>query len=169
MIGGPPRMGKSSLAQLILKKHSIPYVSTDGLTVMLKPIGQPSFYSPEKSKRFFPYLELFIDRMTKSAPHYLIEGDAFNPLHIKKLQEKYEIKSVFLTMSKITPQSIINNEKFDRWADNIDEDKLAYLCERITGASKDINTQCEQTGMVCVDLSNNYEHQFKSAYEYLMG
>jgi len=64
MIGGPPRTGKSSLAQLIMKNYQIPYVSTGGLTAMLKPIGQPSFYNSEKSERFFPYLELFIDRMS---------------------------------------------------------------------------------------------------------
>lgn len=68
LIGGPPRMGKSTLARLVLTENKIPYVSTDGLTVMLKPIGQPSFYSLEKSNLFFPFLELFISRITKSYP-----------------------------------------------------------------------------------------------------
>lgn len=161
-------MGKSSLAQLILNSHKIPYVSTDGLTVMLKPIGQPSFYSPEKSDRFFPYLELFVDRMSKSTPNYLIEGDAFSPLHVKRLQEKHGIRSVFLTMSKVVPKSIIDNSKFDRWANEINEEQLAYLCERIMSASKDIETQCEETGLISVDLSNNYDYQFKAAYSCLM-
>ena len=168
MIGGPPRMGKSSLAQLILNRHNIPYVSTDGLTVMLKPIGQPSFYSPKKSERFFPYLELFIDRMLKSVPDYLIEGDAFSPQHVKKLEEKYKLKSVFLTMSKVNPESIIKHTKFDRWTDDVHAEELSYLCERITAASKDIQAQCNHVGARNIDLSQDYDQQIKAAYEYLM-
>lgn len=168
MIGGPPRMGKSSLAQSILAKYKIPYVSTDGLTVMLKPIGQPSFYSPKKSDSFFSYLELFVDRILKSVPDYLIEGDAFSPQHVKQLGEKYELKSVFLRMSRVNPESIIKHTKFDKWTDDINEEDLSYLCERIVVASNDIETQCNQVGLRSTDLYQNYDQQIKFALEYLM-
>lgn len=168
MIGGPPRMGKSSLAQLILKENGIPYVSTDALTVMLEPIGQPTFYGAEKANQFFPHLELFVDRILRTAPNYVIEGDAFSPEHVKKLQDKYEVKSVFLTMSKINPESITANTKHDTWTDDISDSELRLLCDRVVTASKDIQAQCERLGLPCIDLSSQYNQQFKNAYTLLI-
>ena len=161
-------MGKSSLAQLILKKNGIPYVSTDALTVMLGPIGQTTFYDQDKAKQFFPYLELFIDRILKTAPDYVIEGDAFSPEHVKILEKQYDITSVFLTMNQVSPESITKNIQHDTWTDHISTKELQILCQRITTASKDIQTQCENLGLPHVDLSRNYSRQFKSAYTHLM-
>ena len=161
-------MGKSSLAQLMLKDHAIPYVSTDGLTVMLKPVGQPSFYSPRKSDKFFPYLELFISRIVKTAPDYIIEGDAFSPKHVKDLQNKYDIKCVFLTMSSVDPRTVVSNAKYDKWTDEATAEQLDDLCSRIVKASKELNSMCVKENIPCIDLAYDYDKQFREAYSKLV-
>ena len=161
-------MGKSTLARLVLMENKIPYVSTDGLTVMLKPIGQPSFYSVEKSNLFFPYLELFISRITKSCPDYLIEGDSFTPEQVEILQNKYELKSVFLTMSHTTVENIINNTGYDKWSDEASPEQLNDLVQRIHIASKDIQQECTKRSLNCFDLSENYDAVLYGAYRSLM-
>lgn len=167
MIGGPPRVGKSSLAQVLLDKNKIPYVSTDALTVMLNPEGETSYYSPEKSNRLYPYLDLFIGRMIKIAPDFAIEGDAFSPSHVKSLMAKYDIKSVFLSMEKADPVSIVKYEKFDRWTDDISSLELKRLCERIVEASAELKEQCVKYGIPYFDVSRDYDRQFGLAYEAL--
>lgn len=161
-------MGKSTLARRVLLENKIPYVSTDGLTVMLKPIGQPSFYSVEKSNLFFPYLELFIARITKSCPDYIIEGDSFTPAHVEILQNKYELKSVFLTMSHTTVENIITNAGYDTWTNDASSEQLTNLVERVQAASKDIQLECVKRGLNCFDLSKNYNAVLHDAYRALM-
>lgn len=161
-------MGKSSLAQEIMNQYKIPYVSTDALTVMLKPVGQPSFYDKEKSDRFFPYLELFIQRIMQSTPDYIIEGDAFSPQHVAKISQAHNLKSVFLTMSHVDPVKIVSESKYDKWSDNLTNDELHFLCKRIEEASKELDNECEKLEMPCIDLSNNYDAQFLIALKGLM-
>ncbi len=168
LIGGPPRMGKSTMAQKFLSDLGIPYVSTDALTVMLKPVGQPSFYSSEKSERFSPYLDLFISRIVPIGPDYVIEGDAFSPEHVDRLRSKYELLSVFLTMPGITAKSIIENVKYDAWSNAISDKQLENLVVRIQQASISIQADCKRLDIGCFDLSQNYEHEFLTAYESLI-
>jgi hypothetical protein len=130
---------------------------------MLKPVGQPSFYSPKKSERFYPYLDLFIGRIAKTAPDYVIEGDAFSPQHVKELQSKYEIKCVFLVMKNISPENILKNEKYDRWTDYDTPEELENLCSRIMKASAELISYCKETSIPYFDLSENYKEQFTKA------
>ena len=168
MIGGPPRMGKSTLAQKLLAEQSLPYVSTDALTVMLKPLGEPSFYSPEKSARLFPLLELFIMRMLKSSPNYVIEGDAFSPHHVSELQNKYDVKAVFLTMSKVSTDAVIRFAQFDNWASEDTPKQLEDLAARIVAASEVIKEECEHFSIPHFDLSSDYATNFERAYKLLV-
>lgn len=167
LIGGPPRMGKSTLAQKLLKEQTIPYVSTDGLTVMLKPMGEPSFYSPEKAARLYPVLETFISRMLKVCPDYTIEGDAFSPHHVDALRENHELRAIFFTMSQVSKDDIIQYAKYDNWASSDTESQLDDLVNRITDASKIIQEECLRLDIPCFDLSNNYEKTFELAYRAL--
>ena len=162
-------MGKSTMAQKLLSDLSIPYVSTDALTVMLKPVGQPSFYSPEKSERFFPYLDLFISRILAVGPDYAIEGDAFSPDHFKRLEAKYELRSIFLTMPDITAKSITTNIKHDDWSNSVMSQHLEDLVHRIRQASSQIQSECERLKINCYDLSGNYDLEFQKAYRALVG
>ncbi|HEX8182722.1 MAG TPA: hypothetical protein VF575_03930 [Candidatus Saccharimonadales bacterium] len=167
LIGGPPRMGKSTMAQRLLKDATLPYVSTDGLTVMLEPAGLSSFYDVRKSELFFPYLDLFVSRIIKSCPDYLIEGDAFGPDHVEILKTKYDLKCVFLTMNHTSTEKIVQNVGFDRWTDEVSNEHLEGLVKRIQLASKDIQLKCELYNIKCIDLSENYTEGFDEAYQFL--
>lgn len=168
LIGGPPRMGKSTLAQQLLDEEKIPYVSSDGLTVMLKPAGQPSFYSPQKADQFYPYLELFMDRMQTVGPQYTIEGDAFSPQHVAALSKKHEIKSIFLVMKEIRKADILNFLQHDTWASKISSAQLDNLVLRIKRASKDLEEECIKYDIACVDLSKDYLHSLSRAKAILL-
>lgn len=160
-------MGKSTLAQKLLDEKKIPYVSTDGLTVMLKPAGQPSFYSPEKAKRFYPYLDLFMSRMESVGPEYTIEGDSFSPEHVSKLKQKYELKCVYLIMKNPRLDNILKYAQHDNWPSSVSHEHLNTLVERIKKASYELEEQCEQYGIACYDLSDNYASAILRAHSAL--
>lgn len=167
LIGGPPRVGKSSLAQRLLTDLTIPYVSTDALTVMLKPMGEPSFYSPEKAARFFPMMDGFISRMLKICPDYTIEGDAFSPHHVDALKEKYELRAVYLGMSNISTENIIRHANYDNWAEQDNEEELKQLATRIVSASKEIEAECAHLGIPYFDLATDYDKMAQQAFDAL--
>jgi len=85
------------------------------------------------------------------------------------LQGKYEIKALFLVMSKVDSLSVANNAKFDRWTDEIDEEQLLDICKRIAAASSELKAQCDKAGIASFDLATDYEQNFRRAYDYLVG
>ncbi len=161
-------MGKSTLAQRVLKERGIAYVSTDGLTVMLKPEGLPSFYSPKKAELFFPYLDAFISRMVPIGPDYLIEGDSFSPEHVVKLKNKYQLRCIFTIMPEISVTSMLSHTQHDKWTNEYSKDHLEGLVKRIKAASESIRQDCLLTGIPCYDLSHDYDSTINEAYHQLM-
>ncbi len=161
-------MGKSTLAQKLLNDKKIAYVSTDGLTVMLKPAGIPSFYDRNKSERFFPYLEQFIERMLPVGPDYTIEGDSFTPQHAYILGEKCDVKAVFLGMSKVSVDNMLDYTKHDKWVERVTRNQLEDLAERIIQASVEIEKECSKYDIKYFDLSLGYNDKFADAYKSLI-
>jgi hypothetical protein len=167
LIGGPPRMGKSALAQKLLEDDGISGVSTDGLTVMLKAQGVPVFYSPLKADRFYPYLKKFIGRIMETEADYVIEGDAFMPRHVAEIAAHHPVQCVFLGMSEITPRSIIEYQHYDTWANQDTPAQLENLVARIISTSRTIKAQCRKHNLPYVDLSGDYDKGFTQAYQLL--
>lgn len=119
LIGGPPRVGKSTLAQMLVDKKNVPYVPTDALFHTLKdtsstPIVDDKSGFDKKAQDLFPYLLTLARHLVWGAPDFCLEGDGFLPQQVKKLSEdevikKYQVKCVFLGFSKITGQQLKEN------------------------------------------------------------
>jgi hypothetical protein len=106
--------------------------------------------------------------MLSSVPDYLVEGDAFTPHHVDELKQKYELKAVFLTMSRISTTDILKFAKFDNWASENIPMQLKELAASIVAASKVIEEECEHFGVPCFDMSDDYDANFEKAYKSLL-
>ena len=118
LIGGAPRVGKTTLTQRIVAQMGIGWVSTDALMTLLRAKeveGVPNEWNadPEAiiatADWFFPCLEQFIWSVSSLAEHYIIEGVNFLPTHVKTLSEKYPVRTVFLGCANLTL------ERFDQF------------------------------------------------------
>ncbi len=105
MISGASHTGKTALAQRLLKKYSIPYLSIDHLKMGLIRSGQTPL-TPEDDKELVPYLWGIVKEIVKTAVEnrqdLIIEGcyipfdwrDSFDEAYLS------DIRCVWLIMSE---------------------------------------------------------------------
>lgn len=178
LIGGVPRIGKSTLANLILEREKIAYVDTDWIVHMLMyaaPALGIKAYSEfnehefkNKAVNFYPYLYQFIKHNQPVVEKYVIEGDVFLPQHISKLVQKFEVKACFLGTSELKPEILLNNpSKNDWWIKKLNTQELEDLCEWIMDMSKFLQKECDLYKITYFDLATNHREQIERAYRYL--
>jgi hypothetical protein len=180
LIGGAPRVGKSTLAELILKRNKIAYVDADWIVHMLMYAGPQlgvkvytEFNEHEfrnKAINFYPFLYEFIKYNQPVAEKYVIEGDSFLPEHVSKLQKDYKVKACFLGLSQLQPETLLNNpSKNDWWIKKLSPQKLNSLCKWIIDMSKLLEKECRLYKITYFDLSGKYTEQIEKAYQHLLG
>lgn len=178
LIGGAPRVGKSTLASLILKKSKIAHVDTDWIIQMLM------FASPQsgiktytqfnlhefknKALNFYPFLYQFIKYNQPVVEKYVIEGDGFLPEHVAKLQKEFQIKACFLGFSNLQPEILLNNPSKNNWIKNLNSQQLVELCNLIIDVSNYIAKECDLYKIKYFDLTVNYKEQMEKVYRYLL-
>ena len=179
LIGGVPRVGKSTLANLILERNKIAYVDADWIVSMLM-IAAPQlgikyatkFTNEEyikKAENFFPFLYQFIKYNQPVVEKYLIEGDSFLPRHVSKLQKEVEIKACFLGLSKLKPETLLNNpSKNDWWIKKLTTKQLDELCDWVENMSSFLKKECGSYSLPYFDLSSDYQNTLEKAYDYLV-
>ena len=110
IIGGTPRVGKSTLAALILERNSISSISTDVIRNLLDfsptKVGIKDTELSKQPEAFFPYFLQLLKILQNKYPNYVIEGDLFSAEQIASIKDKIELKCCFLGTSKITLEDL---------------------------------------------------------------
>lgn len=178
LIGGAPRVGKSTLANLILEKNKIAYVDTDWIVHMLMfaapqlgvkvftKLNEDEFRS--KAIKFYPFLYQFVKYNQPVIEQYVIEGDSFLPEHVSKLQKEFHIKACFLGSSNLQSEILLNNPSRNNWIKKLTLKQLNDLCNWIMGMSNFLKKECSLYKITYFDISKNYPDQIKKAYQYLL-
>jgi len=180
LVGGVPRIGKSTLANLILEQDKIAYVDTDWIVHMLMyaaPQSGVKTYTDfnltefkNKAKNFYPFLYQFIKHNQAVVDKYVIEGDSFLPEHIVKLQKEFTVKACFLGTSNLSPEILLNNpSKNDWWIKKLTPQQLNDLCKWIMDTSNFLENECKVHDIAYFDLAKNHSEQIEKAYQYLLG
>ena len=117
LIGGTPRVGKSTLASIIKERKKISVLSTDVLRNFLDfsptKVGIKDIKNVDKkSEEFFPYFLQFLKIIQNKYDDYVIEGDLFTPKQLVLIKEQINFKCCFLGTSNITLEDLkqIKNE-----------------------------------------------------------
>ena len=178
LIGGVPRVGKSTLANLILERNKISYVETDWIVSMLL-FAAPQLgikYATEftkeeyikKAENFFPYPYQFIKYNQPVVEKYIIEGDIFLPQHVSVLQKEFEVRVCFLGTSNLKPDTLLNNpSKNDWWIKKLSKEQLNEVCKWIVAISNFLEKECKSYSLPYFDLSMDYQKTLEKAYTYL--
>lgn len=172
LIGGAPRVGKSSLAQQLAAKLQIGWISTDLLIDLLRTKGDLAIKqqwdaSPEAIKAaaefFFPYLERFVWGVNSMADSYIIEGVDFLPAQVAKLASQYTVRSLFLGRSQLT------FEQFDRFPGRsrgyaaLPEALRKRIVEDIPSWSDFVRHDAQQLGYPYLDMSGDFLSRLHAA------
>lgn len=176
LIGGAVRTGKSTLAHKILQNKKISIISTDVIIGLLMNYVKPQDpsdsrpYIVKKAENFFPHLKKMIKVNTVlGIKDFVYEGDIILPEYIATLSEEYKFKACFLGYSEITVALLKKHGGNHQWLDELSEEKLNQLPQRIVSDSKYIEAECKKYGFKYFDLSISYEKQHELAYQYLVG
>ncbi|XOV86381.1 MAG: hypothetical protein ACFHX7_15605 [Pseudomonadota bacterium] len=113
-IGGAPRVGKSTLCQMIARSEGFGWLSTDLIAEVLREAGvklaETWDADPERVRNqcetFFPFLERFSLGLQSMTQHYVIEGVDFLPHQLNDLKSRINLRAIFLGRSIITPQQV---------------------------------------------------------------
>jgi hypothetical protein len=93
LVGGPPRMGKSSLAQRMLKADGIPWLPTDVVRTVLRRllpeldvIDQDPVDHAQLAEFMYPHIEQAAEVCAEEAEQFLIEGFELSALYPARLE-----------------------------------------------------------------------------------
>ncbi|MDP3724396.1 MAG: hypothetical protein Q8R11_02055 [bacterium] len=179
LIGGVPRVGKSTLAELILERKRIAYVDTDWIIRMFMyaapqlgvkvytELNEHEFRN--KAINFYPFLYQFVKYNQPVVEKYVIEGDSFLPEHISALQEDFRVRACFLGTSNLQPEILLNNpSKNDWWIKKLSPQQLSDLCKWVMDMSSFLEKECRLYNITYFDLAKNHREQLEKAYQYLV-
>jgi hypothetical protein len=171
MIGGAPRVGKTTLARRIMNKKRIPFVSTDVLTHALD-AAYPSLRIRSRSWETIPdafvsYLQKFARYTSQCVGDCVIEGDAFFPSHVALLSRELPIRSCFIGASAIYLEDIKRYSEHDDWVSRLSEAEQRELPNWIETKSAMLSSSCHLYGIPFLDIANSQSQALKTAYDLL--
>jgi len=180
IISGTSRSGKTILAQKIMRKRGIPYLSLDWL-VMAFTNGLPEYgihdklWPNEIAEKLWGYLKAMLDSIIWSESDLVIEGEAVLPELIINFLKKHpsHIRVCFLGYARISvPQKVkLVFEHHQDKKDWLTKESKQYVENHIRNMveySKRIENTCGQYGIGYFDTSKNFIQALDQAMEYLL-
>lgn len=153
VIGGPCRVGKSTLAGTVSDALGCSPVPTDALVWMLQKgapeLGVRHGTNLDKGERLFPFLAPFVEAYTASGQTLLLEGDAVAPRHVSTLAEHLPTRACFLVHLGVRPPDLARD---GGWAARHSPEQLASLARFVAHASERIVEECRQFGWPYFDV-----------------
>lgn len=178
LIGGAPRVGKSTLTKLMLERDKIGYVDADWIIFMLMhaapQLGVAAFTDlnlaefKNKAVNFYPFLHEFVKYNQPVIDKYIVEGDSFLPEHVISLQNEFQVRACFLGTSKLSPEILLDNPSSNNWIKKLTHEQLIVLCNWVIETSEYLKKECAVNNIMYFDVANNYPGQLEKAYQYLI-
>jgi 2-phosphoglycerate kinase len=177
MIGGAPRVGKSTLCQQLSAKLGIGWISTDLLMEVLRSKNVSGIKtewdaSPEAitatAEWSFPYIERFIWGVSSMADNYVIEGVDFLPAQVAQLSKQYQIRSIFLGCSKMTLETFDQYPGKSKGYANLPEEFRLQFARDVPRWSKFIRNEAEYLHYPYIDMSTDFPSRLMEAEHMLI-
>jgi hypothetical protein len=116
LVGGPPRVGKSSLAQRLLALDGIPWLPTDVIRTVVRRVAadvdavdQDPVDAEALAEIMYPHIEKAAEVCAEEADRFLIEGFELAPSYLPRLRlalEETEIRACFLGHSSFSAEDL---------------------------------------------------------------
>lgn len=172
LIGGAPRVGKSTLAALILERDHVSSLSTDVIRNLLDfsptKLGIKDLELAKQSDAFFPYFLQLLKILQNKYSDYVIEGDLFSPEQIASVSDQIKLRCCFLGTSNITLEDIKKIDPKLDWVSRFTPEEQAELPEQFIKRSEVLKTEAARHNFPYFDVSPDRQTALESAYKALM-
>jgi len=175
LIGGNGCTGKTLMAQTLLEKYKIPYLSIDHLKMGIyrsdKHCGFTPLDSSEKiGEILWPIIKGIIMTNIENSQSIIIEGCYLLPHRIKEFEEPYkdEIISVFLGFSKeyiekhLEGEIIQNRHAIEQRMYPEDRTLTQFISEH-----EKFRKHCLEQGVAYFEITQDYEEEIQKVYGHI--
>jgi hypothetical protein len=173
LIGGPVRVGKSTLAKLVLERNHIASITTDALTNCIgrnlpaTRLAGSHIPQEEWEENAYPFIRRFIKTIQYDYPDYLLEGAALSPVVVQRLSQKFPVRAVFVGNSTTNADILAEHMGNNLWIKSASPEELQHIPTAIITRSHFLERECQKLGYYYVDLANNFEQKIEEAYQAL--
>ncbi len=174
LIGGASCVGKTKLAQRLMEKYNIPYLSLDHIKMGLIRGGADCGFTAESpdsliSKKLWPIVRGMIMTAVENRQHMIIEGCYLPPDKIAALPEEYRAHIISFHLALGYRYALEHYE--DIIAHRSDIEQRLYPEER---TAKEIAEDNDRTAIICAQsaakafiIEEDYEAELQSILRWL--
>lgn len=173
LIGGMPRVGKSTLAQILLERDNVPWIPLDKIREAIRDAAPQLGITDGKDwwiqhhEKFYPFVRGLIRAMATSEIPYTFEGDSFLPRHADALVKEFNVRACFLGASRLDLDTLKTHRGNQYWLDDLSEKELSDLPGWIVTRSAEYKDECATLGIPYFDVSDGQQEALEKAYGYL--
>jgi len=175
LISGIGSTGKTLMAQKLLEKYHIPYLSIDHLKMGIYRGSKNCGFTPLDSSKvigdqLWPIVKGMIMTNIENEQHIVIEGCYLSPDYLKDFDEDYSEKiiPVFFSFSEnyirenfetaiMRYRNVIESRM---WPEERTENELIK-------EHKEFKAQCLQAGVSYFEIENDYEKEIVAVYDFI--
>ncbi len=161
LIGGSSHVGKTLLAQKLMERHAIPYLSLDHMKMMFIRGGLTDLtVQDDYQMRYFlwPYAAEWIKTAVENRQSLIVEGCYIPSEWRDAFPEEYlrDIRAVFLTMKE---DYIRNNLPLLRDYANVIEKRIAdeVDADRLVNCSNEFRDECRARNIPVLDIDGPFD------------
>ena len=172
LIGGPPRVGKTTAAALVGRALGCGWTSLDvirGLVGRLVPemaaavgVGIPP---AREAELFFPHFEHAAGGVFYLHGTHVLEGVGFMPRDVPRLGSWIGRSAIFLGARRFDLDVARQHAGRNRWIDDVSDDERALVQPWIESWSRDVEAQCADVGIPYVDIGAGFDDAMQRVVE----
>jgi hypothetical protein len=180
LVGGAPRVGKSSLAQRLLDSDGIPWLPTDVLRTVLRrvlpeldAIDQDPVDAWRLAEFMYPHIEQAAEVCAEEAECFLIEGFDLSPSYPARLQTalgQAEVRGCFLGHGSFSVADLAGYRGPKPQHRGASRAELGEAAAWIRRRSGQLREECGAAGVPYVDVGEfGFEAAMRQARRLLLG
>jgi len=181
LVGGAPRVGKSSLAQRMLAADGIPWLPTDVIRTVVRRVApevdavdQDPVDAAALAEIMYPHIEQAVEVCAEEADQFLIEGFELAPSYPARLRAalgQTEIRACFLGHGSFSAADLAGYRGPKPQADSdLSPGELREAASWIRHRSTQLRQQCDASHVPYVDVGEvGFEVAMAEARRLLLG
>jgi hypothetical protein len=180
LVGGPPRVGKSSLAKRLVQTEGIPWLPTDVVRTVLRrvlpeldSIDQDPVDAARLAEFMYPHIEQAAEVCAEEAEQFLIEGFELSPAYPPRLQAAIggiEIRACFLGNCTFSAELLAAYRGPKPQHENeMSGEELNEAAAWIRQHSQHLRAECREAGLPYVDVGElGFESAMRDTHRHLL-